>query len=69
MTQHEHTKAFISLFLFLLSFNCFSQHDVRAWYADGQVFVVWGISLPIEETYAIYSSPSAFTNTANATLV
>lgn len=55
---------------FLLSqLFCFSQTDVRAWYADGQVFVVWKIGLPIEQTYAIYASPNAFSNTANATLV
>lgn len=54
----------------LLSFaRGMAQSDVRAWYADGQVFVVWKIGLPIEETYAVYASPTAFTNTANATLL
>ena len=62
-------KEFISLFLIFLSLNSLSQEDVRAWYADGQVFVVWKIGLPLEETYAIYASPSAFTHTSNATLV
>lgn len=51
------------------SWQGFSQTNVRAWYADGQVFVVWKTGLPIAETYAIYASPTAFTNTANATLV
>lgn len=60
---------FVSLVLLFLGFDCFSQSNVRAWYAEGQVFVVWEISLPIEQTYAIYASPNSFTNTANATLV
>ena len=62
-------KPLFSLLFFLVCINCFSQNNVRAWYADGQVFVVWEISLPIEETYAVYASPNAFTDTANATLV
>ncbi|MBL7774635.1 MAG: hypothetical protein JNK89_01460 [Saprospiraceae bacterium] len=53
----------------LASIHCLSQSNVRAWYADGQVFVVWKINLPIEATYAIYASPAPFTNTANAVLV
>ncbi|MEZ4910402.1 MAG: T9SS type A sorting domain-containing protein [Saprospiraceae bacterium] len=62
-------NAIISVFFFFLSFNCFAQSNVRAWYASGQVFVVWDISLPLEETYAIYASPSPFTNTSSATLI
>lgn len=62
-------KSFFTLFLLFVCLNGLSQNNVRAWYADGQVFVVWEISLPIEETYAIYASPNSFTNTADATLV
>src|SRR5687768_1702326 len=55
---------------FLLSaFSAFSQTNVRAWCADGQVFVVWTYDIPVEETYAIYASPDPFTNTSDATLV
>lgn len=50
-------------------FPCFSQTDVRAWYANGQVFVVWNIDLPIEQTYGIYASPTPFTDASNATLI
>ncbi|MGB4846612.1 MAG: T9SS type A sorting domain-containing protein [Saprospiraceae bacterium] len=46
-----------------------AQSNVRAWYADGQVWIVWEASNPLPETYAVYSKPSAFTNTDNATLV
>ena len=53
----------------LFTFSALSQSDVRAWYADGQVFVVWTYDVPIEETYAIYASPTAFTNTSQATLI
>ncbi|MGB3074532.1 MAG: hypothetical protein WBB36_04390, partial [Chitinophagales bacterium] len=46
-----------------------AQSNVRAWYADGQVWIVWEASNPLPETYAVYSKPSAFTSTDNATLV
>lgn len=46
-----------------------TQTNVRAWYADGQVWVVWEASAPLPETYAVYAKPSVFNNTANATLV
>lgn len=63
-------KKFLSLAIVLLPvFSCFSQTNVRAWYADGQVFVVWNIDLPIEQTYAIYASPAPFTTTSSATLI
>lgn len=61
-----------NLLLFaLLSLACSlqAQTNVRAWYADGQVWVVWEVSVPLPETYAVYAKPTAFANTANATLV
>ena len=62
-------KAFFILVLFFFSFNCFSQNNVRAWYADGQVFVIWELApLPVE-TYAIYASPTAFNSTDSALFV
>jgi pimeloyl-ACP methyl ester carboxylesterase len=62
-------KPLLSLLLFALGGSLFAQTNVRAWYADGQVWVVWEASLPLPETYAIYAKPSAFNNTANASLV
>ncbi|MBP6826418.1 MAG: hypothetical protein KA165_07655 [Saprospiraceae bacterium] len=55
-------------FLFFVS-TLFAQTNVRAWYADGQVWVVWEASAPFPETFAVYAKPTPFTNTANATLV
>jgi hypothetical protein len=62
-------KFLFSAMMLPLSLYCFSQTGVRGWYADGQVFVVWKVGLPIEETYAIYANPAPFTNSSNATLV
>ncbi|HUR30360.1 MAG TPA: hypothetical protein VMZ69_02950, partial [Saprospiraceae bacterium] len=58
----------LTLFI-LISSTSFSQSNVRAWYADGQVFVVWTYDTPIEEAYAIYASPSSFTSTSDANLI
>ena len=60
----------ISFLLFILYSNAaLAQSNVRAWYADGQVFVVWNYELPIEETYAVYAKASPFTQTSQASLV
>ena len=62
-------NAFFTFILFFYCLNCFSQSDVRAWYADGQVFVIWKLAPDTVETYAIYASPTPFTNTNDALLV
>lgn len=44
--------------------------NVRAWYAQGQVFVVWRFPVPpvvLTNTVEIYASPAAQANTANMT--
>ncbi|MBL7826125.1 MAG: hypothetical protein JNJ57_05800, partial [Saprospiraceae bacterium] len=56
------------LFIFT-SITLSAQTNVRAWYADGQVWIVWEASIPQPETYAVYAKPTAFTNTADASLV
>jgi hypothetical protein len=54
----------------LLSFSpLFSQTNVRAWYADGQVWVVWQASFPLPDWYAVYAKPTTFNDVANATLI
>jgi hypothetical protein len=58
-----------TLFVFLFTTNSFSQTNVRAWYADGQVWVVWEASLPLPDWYEIYAKPTAFTSTDNAVRV
>ncbi len=59
-------------FTFLLACTVFmatAQSNVRAWYADGQVWVIWEGELPLPETYAIYAAPVPFSNTADAFLI
>jgi len=63
----------ITFFLFFFSLclipNLNAQTNVRGWYADGQVWIVWEVSVPLPETYAIYVKPTPFTNTADAQLI
>jgi hypothetical protein len=54
---------------FLSAASALSQSNVRGWYADGQVFIVWTYDIPFEETYTIYASPNPFTNTSEAALI
>ena len=53
--------------LIFTSFFAKSQTNVRAWQAQGQVWVVWQTALPLPETFAIFKKNTAFTNTAQAT--
>lgn len=46
-----------------------AQTNVRAWYADGQVWVVWETGLPLPETYGIYASIAPFSQTTDAVLI
>lgn len=55
--------------LFLLAHFMHAQTNVRAWYAQGQVWVVWETPVPGPETYGIYKKTSAFTNTNQANLI
>lgn len=55
--------------LLLLSLCSHAQTNVRAWYAQGQVWVVWQASQPFPETFGIYKKATAFTNTSQATLI
>ncbi|HAD13280.1 MAG TPA: hypothetical protein DCF33_12685, partial [Saprospirales bacterium] len=56
------------LFFCLLSIPLFlsAQTNVRAWYADGQVWVVWEASQPLPDWYSVYAKPTAFGNTSEA---
>lgn len=60
-------------FTLLLSLSCLlllarldAQTNVRGWYADGQVWIVWEASEPLPETYAVYGKPAAFSSTSDA---
>ena len=55
--------------LLALTSPVFAQTNVRAWYAQGQVWVVWKISQPRPETYGIYKKTTAFTSTTQASLM
>lgn len=47
----------------------FSQQNVRGWYADGQVWIVWETDQQDEPlTYAIYRDPTPFNDVSKATL-
>ncbi|MDZ7291769.1 MAG: T9SS type A sorting domain-containing protein [candidate division KSB1 bacterium] len=46
-----------------------SPTNVRGWYADGQVWILWDLDNSPPETYAIYSSPAPFTNINQAQLI
>ncbi|MFQ5447370.1 MAG: hypothetical protein ACE5FF_10570 [Saprospiraceae bacterium] len=59
----------LSLSFAFLCCNVVGQTNVRGWYADGQVWVVWEETGDAPETYAIYSKSTPFTNTADATLI
>ncbi|MGH7598238.1 MAG: hypothetical protein ACREOI_17935, partial [bacterium] len=54
--------------LLLMSSTAFAQTNVRGWYADGQVWILWDLDNSPPETYAIYSSANPFTNTNQAQL-
>ncbi|MFN0035154.1 MAG: hypothetical protein ACKVUS_08810 [Saprospiraceae bacterium] len=62
-------KKFLLPLLFLISNFAQAQTNVRAWYADGQVWVVWETSSPLPDWYAVYAKPSAFSSTNEAVFV
>lgn len=62
-------KYLLSFLILAATSPLLAQSNVRAWYADGQIWVVWEASTPLPETFAVYASPSTFNNTDNATLV
>lgn len=55
--------------LCLGTFYACSQQNLRAWYAQGQVWVVWQSQNPFPETYAIYKNQQAFTATNQASII
>jgi hypothetical protein len=56
------------LWLLMMSSISFAQTNVRGWYADGQVWILWDLDSSPPETYGIYSSATPFTNTSQAQL-
>ena len=64
-------RRFILLSLSLLAFCSLvnAQSNVRAWYAKGQVWILWQTQQPFPQTYGIYKSNQPFTNTNQATAI
>lgn len=46
-----------------------AQTDVRAWYAEGQVWIIWKDGLPLPLSVGVYAKSTSFTNTEEATLI
>ena len=55
--------------LLLLASFAYAQKNVRAWYTQGQVWVVWETQQPFPETFGIYKSDQPFTSTNQATVI
>ncbi len=62
-------KKTLLFFLVMTTTFAHAQTNVRAWYADGQVWVVWQAQQPFPETYAIYKSNQPFSNTNQADVI
>ena len=62
-------KNLICLSLLLIPMLIHSQTNLRAWYADGQVWIVWNTQTPYPETYAVYKSDQPFTQAGQATII
>jgi len=58
----------VALALLSVSFPVGAQSNVRAWSADGQVFVVWQNAATAPLTYDIYRSEAPITSTSQGTL-
>jgi len=57
------------LWIFMVGSTALAQTNVRGWYAEGQVWILWDLDNNPPETYGIYSSANPFTNTSQAQLI
>lgn len=64
----KHFTMIPTIFLLFIN-NLFSQTGIRAWYAKGQVWIVWNTTLKDSASFEIYESASPFTSTKNAVLI
>ena len=63
-------QIFCAVIVFGFEIFCEAQTNVRAWYTNGQVWVVWNYDTNNPpETFAIYAGTNNFTNVTQATLV
>jgi hypothetical protein len=54
--------------LLVFAHTAAAQNTVRAWHANGQVFVVWRVDPAAPLTYDVYRSPTPITSTTQGTL-
>lgn len=59
----------LTVILFLFINNLFSQTGIRAWYAKGQVWIVWQTAPSDSSIYEIYESDNLVTSSTNAQLI
>ncbi|MFN7116062.1 MAG: T9SS type A sorting domain-containing protein [Saprospiraceae bacterium] len=59
-------KRLLTLLLCTLFITVTAQTNVRAWYAQGQVWIVWQGQQPFPQTFVVYKSSTAFTNVNQA---
>lgn len=62
-------KNTLTLCLLLICFTLSAQTNVRAWYAQGQVWIIWDSSVPGPHTVSVYKKATAFTQTTQANLI
>ncbi|HLP93210.1 MAG TPA: T9SS type A sorting domain-containing protein [Saprospiraceae bacterium] len=62
-------KNTLTLCLLLTCFTLSAQTNVRAWYAQGQVWIIWDSSVPGPETVGIFKKSTPFTQTGQASLI
>lgn len=61
-------KKIITLLVLLKVSTSFAQSNIQAWYAKGQVWIVWTQTTPQPEIYEIYSSVTPFSSVTSASL-
>jgi pimeloyl-ACP methyl ester carboxylesterase len=62
-------KNILTLCLAFFSVLLSAQTNVRAWYAQGQVWIIWESSVPGPETVGIFKKNTPFTQTSQASLI
>lgn len=68
---HKNNIIFILFCLLFIDIktDLVAQTQIKAWYAQGQVWIVWEIKDSLPETFAIYAGPSTFSNINNANII
>ncbi len=59
-------KFYLFLAICLITNLTNAQTDIKAWYAQGQVWIVWKTAKPYPESYVIYKNTQAFSTVSQA---